>query len=77
MKIINRYVYFYHFRQKKNYITFPGLRIFNGSSAFLIDFIAFIPDVPNSSISNCFLPIPIPCSPVTVPLTRNDSLKIK
>jgi hypothetical protein len=55
-------------------MTLPGLRIFNGSSAFLIAFIAFIPAVPNSSTNNSFLPRPTPCSPVTVPHTRNASL---
>lgn len=58
-------------------ITLPGLRIFNGSRAFLIDFIALMPESPNSSISNFFLPSPTPCSPVTVPQTRNDSLEIE
>ena len=55
-------------------ITFPGLRMFNGSNAFLIAFIASMPGAPNSSIKSFFLPRPTPCSPVTVPLTRNDSL---
>ena len=39
-------------------------------------FIAFIPGIPNSSINNFFFPRPTPCSPVTVPLTRRDSLEI-
>ena len=51
--------------------------MFNGSKAFLIAFIVLMPAVPNSSINNSFLPRPTPCSPVTVPLTRNDSLEIE
>ena len=42
---------------------------------FLMDFIVLIPAGPNSSINNFFLPRPTPCSPVTVPLTCNDSLE--
>lgn len=49
--------------------------MFSGSSACLMVFIALIPAGPNSSSSRFFLPRPIPCSPVTVPLTRRDSLQ--
>jgi len=65
------------YRYRRNYITLPGLRIFNGSRACLMAFIVFIPAGPNSSINNFFFPIPTPCSPVTVPFTRNDSLQIE
>lgn len=55
-------------------ITLPGLRMFNGSSACLMLFIARMPDAPNSSINNFLFPSPTPCSPVIVPLTCNDRL---
>jgi len=47
--------------------TFPGFMMPNSSRLFLIFCMTPMVSNPSSLTNDCFLPIPIPCSPVHVP----------
>ena len=55
--------------------TLPGFNKLYGSRVFLSCLIISTPSCPISSMSNFFLPNPMPCSPVQVPSTVRARLK--